>query len=200
MYCRNCGTELADTAAFCLQCGAPMAVTQPVVAKDKKKLGLLLSGIAAAVLVAVLLLCLLTGSSANATPESVAIAVVTSEYEKDADLMVECLADFTVKEIAVEEGLPSGAGRDAVVDALAAKYRYAEPTPVEILSTEVTLLQEKGEFIIFRELYDFMTKEDAESITKLARVKVTFIADGDQRWMELPCVEIDGNWYYLRRE
>lgn len=202
MFCAKCGAELPNDAKFCKGCGERTHINQ------EEKAASVLNGIkpnmkwiiiaAAAVLVVVFLL-IFGGNGVNSSPESVAIATIKSEYEADTDTMVEVFPEFLVKQIAVENGLTKNASRGDLADALEEAYRRKTPKQVEILSTERVGEYTTDRYIIFRELYDYMTDEDYDDITKVVKVKVKFTVNGDTDSITLPCIEMNGDWYYLRK-
>lgn len=83
MFCPNCGTQFDDTAAACPTCGTVVTESQPqqpegfapAKAGNKNKLFLLIGGIAALVLVIVLVF-VLFGGGADSTAESYVAAVL----------------------------------------------------------------------------------------------------------------------------
>lgn len=198
MYCSNCGKEISDADAFCQSCGS-IAKTgtkeKKLIAFNKKSIVVILAIIAAVVLI--FKVC--QANSVNASPENVAIAAVTSEYEADIDLMMKCFPDFTIRELAWEYGLPSGASRSEVKQKIKEAYRYTEPCTVSDVKAEVVGIYSMDEITFFKELYDDMTDDEYKGITEIAKVRVTFRVDGETEDVQVTCIKMKGKWYLLRR-
>jgi len=198
VYCPNCGNEISDADAFCQSCRYSVEIgskAKKQITFNKKSIFILLGIIA----VVVLIFMVWQANSVNASPENVAIAVVTSEYEADIDLMIKCFPDFTIRELAWEYGLPSNASRSDVKKELKKEYRYTESYKVSNAKAEVLGIYSMDEITIYRELYDDMTDEEYKKITAIAKVKVTFRVDGEAEDVQLTCIKMKGKWYLLRR-
>ena len=78
MFCKNCGTQMADDAAFCPNCGArngaqpvvPQQQMQPVAAKrpNGKLIGIIAGGVAALAVIIVACVLIFGGSGASSKP------------------------------------------------------------------------------------------------------------------------------------
>lgn len=198
MYCANCGKEISDDAAFCQSCGCRAesgTKEKKLIAFNKKSIVVILGIIAAVILI--FKVC--QANSVNASPENVATAAVTSEYEVDIDLMVKCFPDFTIRELAWEYGLPSGASRSEVKQKIKEAYRYTEPCTVSEVKAEVIGIYSMDEITFLRELYDDMTDDEYKGITEIAKVKVKFRVDEKTEDVQITCIKMKGKWYLLRR-
>lgn len=198
MYCENCGKELGEASVFCQSCGCSVKTDtkqKKQITFNKKSVVIILGIIAAAALI--FKVC--QARSVNASPENVATAAVTSEYEADIDLMVKCFPDFTIRELAWEYGLPSNASRSDVKQKIKEAYRYTEPSTVSDVKAEVVGIYSMDEITFFKELYDDMTDEEYEEITEIAKVKVTFRVDEKPKDVQITCIKMEGKWYLLRR-
>ena len=154
-------------------------------------------------LVAILLVIIVAGAyikanSINSSPEKVAIATIKSEYEIDIKTMMKCLPDFTIKELADEEGLSPNASRSEVAKVVAKNYRYETPQRVKIIDTEIVGEYDISEYTIFRELYDYMTDNEYNSIDKVAAVDVNYTVDGIEESTQIICIKMSDKWYFLR--
>ena len=213
MFCKKCGKELKGNAKFCTECGEKInsvndsistSISGVVSDSGKKstylkvKIGILILSMILAVVIVVMCI---SSNSINSSPESLAIAVVESEYEIDIDKMVKCFPDFTLRALAKEYGLSKKANRSEIVEAIEEDYRKEKPIAIEIIGAKVVSVQETDDknFVLFRELYDHMTDEEYESITKVANVEVEIFKDGKKKTIALKTIEIDGDWYLLRR-
>lgn len=197
MYCVNCGKDISDADAFCPSCGSNVKTglkRKKVTSFNKKSLVIILCIIA----VVALILKLNQVNDVNASPENVAKAAVISEYEADIDLMVKCFPNFTIRELALEYGLAPNASRSEVKNEIKKEYRYSESYAVSNVKTEVIQIYDIDEFTFIEELYDDITDEEFEEITKIAKVKVTFEVDGESENVQATCVKIKGKWYLLR--
>lgn len=198
MYCINCGKEIGDDAAFCQSCGCSAEARmkgKKLIAFNKKSIVIILGVIAAVILI--FKVC--QANSVNASAKNVAIAAVTSEYEVDVDLMVKCFPDFTIRELAWEYGLPTGASRSEVKQKIKEAYRFTEPSTLSDVKAEVIGIYSMDEITFLRELYDDMTDEEYKGITEIAKVKVTFRIDEETEDVHVTCIKIKSKWYLLRR-
>lgn len=196
MFCRKCGAEINETARFCVQCGAEV---QPLPAKKKGFNKKYLFAVLAALLAIIVVVVCVKRNDVNASPEKVAVATVKSEYEADIKTMMKCFPGFTLKDIAVEEGLPVNASRKEIIKAVEENYRYEKPQKVVILKAEVVGEFDTEEYTIYRELFDNMTDRDYASITSVALVEVDYMVDGDKKSSKMPCIEMNKKWYFLRQ-
>ena len=198
MFCTNCGKEVGASDAFCPNCGSNVET----VTKAKKQIPInkksivVFLGIIAAI---ALIITVWQGNGVNASPEKVAIAAVTGEYEADIDLMVKCFPDFTIRELAWEYGLSSDASRSEVKQKIKEAYRYTEPRTVSDAKAEVVGIYSMDEIDFLKELYDDMTDEEYEEIAEIAKVKVAFSVDGEPEDVQATCIKMNGKWYLLRR-
>lgn len=197
MFCKNCGIELQEGVKFCPECGTDVnAVAKKkinITVKNKKILVIF-----SVILAAIIFLICINANGVNSSPEKVAAAIVKSEYEIDIDTMLKCFPDFTLKDIAVDEGLPSDASYNEIKNAVKKAYRYETPYKVKIVNVEEIGSYDISEYTIFRERYDFMTDSEYSSITKIAKVKVEFYVDGEADSETITCIKMKGKWYYLR--
>lgn len=141
---------------------------------------------------------LLKTSGINSSPEKVAAAIVKSEYEVDVKIMIKCMPDFVVKELAVDNGLSENASRKEVIKAIQEDYRAVTPQNVEIISTQIAGEGTTEEYTIFRELFDYLTDKEYDSIEKIAKVDVECTVDGDDVSIQVTCIKMDNKWYFLR--
>lgn len=51
--------------------------------------------------------------------------------------------------------------------------------------------------LAFRELYDYMSDQEYDTISEVARVTVGFTLDGDDKSVEVICIKMKNKWYYL---
>ena len=197
MFCRNCGAELDEQAQFCHQCGVKSGETKTnIKIKLPPKKNLII--IAAAILAVVIGVLCINPSTVNSSPEKVAAATIKSEYEADIKTMMKCFPEFTIKEIAVENGLSPDASRSEVAKKVEQDYSHTTPRKVEIISTEIVGEYDISQYTIYRELHDYMTDKDYDSISKIAKVNVEFVFDGNREEMQLTCIQMKNKWYFLR--
>lgn len=207
MFCVKCGQEIVEGSQYCTNCGQPVnggstapnqeavLATQNVKAnKGKSKFWLAFL----AVVVVIIAFVFIRASDVNSSPEKVAIAVVESEYEVDIDKMVKCVPDFIIREWAVRYDLSENASRNEVAKEIKEDYRYEEPAKVKNIRAEVTDVYDIEDYIIFRELYDYMSDQEYDSISEVARVTVEFTLDGDDESVEVICIKMKNKWYYLK--
>lgn len=197
MFCKNCGIELNEKTAFCPQCGLKTEdshINKKITVKKGK--GIL--AIAIVILVVIVASIWLKPNSVNASPEKVAAAVIKSEYEVDIKTMMKCFPDFTIREIAVDEGLSENASRSDVMKKVKENYRYETPQKVDIISNELVGEYDISDYTIFRELYDYMTDNEYNLITKVAKVDVEFTVDGEEDSIQITCIKMKNKWYFLR--
>lgn len=198
MFCKNCGIELDENAEFCAQCDKKISeessVEKTVVITRKKWL---IPVLTLALMVAIIFVLLKT-SGINSSPEKVAAAIVKSEYEVDVKIMIKCMPDFVVKELAVDNGLSENASRKEVIKAIQEDYRAVTPQNVEIISTQIAGEGTTEEYTIFRELFDYLTDKEYDSIEKIAKVDVECTVDGDDVSIQVTCIKMDNKWYFLR--
>lgn len=196
MFCPNCGSEMSDAAAFCANCGhAYGAEVDAPKQKVNKKIVIWLLPVA---VLLVALFCLFANNGVNKSAESVAIAALESEYEVDIDKMMKVFPEFTIRELAAEYGLSPNATRKEVGNEIRKEYRYTTPADIEFLDATVTAEYDISKYTIFRELYDYMTDEDYDMITHVAKVEVRFRMDGDKESVTVTCIKMKNKWYLLR--
>lgn len=197
MFCKNCGIELNEAADFCPECGVKVEdlhiSKKIVIPKTKRVFSLIIVVLA----IIVTLICVKT-TGVNSSPEKVAVATVKSEYEIDIKTMVKCFPEFTLKEIAEGLGLSEDASRSEIIREIEEDYRYETPQDIEIIRTELVSEYDISEYTIFREIYDYMTDKEYDSITKVAKVDVEFTVDGDREEIQLTCIKMKNKWYFLR--
>lgn len=96
MFCKNCGTQLSDSAKFCGSCGQAVAKAAP--SSTKQKLSLEKSKkyllILVVLVIAVVLICSLTGGSG---PEKTAQQFVEAMLSGDGSACVALLTDDAVE-------------------------------------------------------------------------------------------------------
>lgn len=207
MFCVKCGKEIAEGTQYCTNCGQAVngertasnqeAVLATKNTKTNKGKGIILLAVLAVVAV-VLAFVFIRASDVNSSPEKVAIAVVESEYEVDIEKMVKCVPDFTIREWAVRYGLSKNASRSEVVKEIKEDYRYEEPEKLKNIRAEVIDRYDIEDYIIFRELFDYMSDQDYDAISEVARVRVEFTLDGDDESVEVICIKMKNKWYYLK--
>lgn len=196
MFCKNCGTELNEAVGFCPQCGLKAEGTH-INKKITVPRGKGLLAVVGVILVVIIAL-IYSANRVNSSPEKVAVAAVKSEYEINIKTMMKCFPEFTIREIAVDEGLSANASRNDVIKAVKEAYRYQTPQKVDIISTELVAEYDIEDYTIFRELFDYMTDEDYDLITKVAKVDVEFMVDGESGSVRVTCIKMKNKWYLLR--
>ena len=196
MFCKKCGNELGDEALFCPECGTN------VDDNEKKKKNFTLST-KKAIIVAVsfiLIICvcivIVVVNSVNFSPENVAVAVLTSEYEVDIDTMMKCFPEFTLREIADDCDLPTDASVREISNAVKKDYRFETPQEVKIISVKEIAKFDISEYDLDRE--EFMTYSEYVSIKKISVVEIDFFVDGERDTVEVTCIKMKGKWYFLR--
>lgn len=197
MFCRKCGTELNEKADFCTQCGLKIGdshIHKKVIIPKRNSLIFLVL----VILAIIITLTLVKTNSVNSSPEKVAAATIKSEYEIDIGTMMKCFPDFTIREIAVDEGLSENASRSEVIKEVKEDYRYETSQKVEIVSSQLMEEYDISDYTIFRELYDCMTDKEYDLITKVAKVNVEFIVDGEENSIQITCIKMKNKWYFLR--
>ena len=224
MFCGKCGKELYGRVEFCPNCGTKINSNESNNIENnndnsnsynynnsdnhnhvsnRKKSSYLKNKLAISliflILAGVIVVVCVNYNSVNSSPEKLAIAVVESEYEIDIDKMVKCFPDFTIRAIAEKYGLSKDANLSKVVEAMKKAYQKEIPMQVEIIKTEIVDEYNSGEYILYRSLYDPMTDEEYQSITKIAKVKVELFLNGEETSITILSVEIDGDWYLLRK-
>ena len=193
MFCPHCGTSQEENAAFCSECGA--SLRDPVPTKKRKKTELLLVvAIVAAIIAAVLIM---NVTSVNSSPEKVAIAAIESEYEADIDKMIKCFPDFTLREIALDYDLSSNASRTEIKNKLKEEYRYNTSEKVTNARAEVISTHSPSDISSFW-VKDDITDEEFDTLQEIARVRVDFTVDGDEKSIQVFCVKMENKWYLLR--
>lgn len=200
MICEKCKNRLNKNDSYCTECGTKINNNDSNSNKTlylKIKVGVLLVSL---ILAVVIIVVCISGNSVNSSPEELAIAVVESEYEIDIDKMVKCFPDFTIRALAKEYGLSKNANISEVIEKLEEDYRKEKPIDVEIIDAKIVDEYDVDEDLLLRGLYDPMTDKEYKSITKMVRVKVEFIANGENKSAKLMCIEIDDNWYLLRKK
>ena len=142
MFCKNCGNQIPDGVAFCNNCGAAVAeapaqapvAAAPVVEQapaaqyvapqyaapapqksNGKMIGIIVAAVAAIAAVVVVLVLVLGGGSGS--PEAVAEKYIVAQIEYDADSLVDCMADLTLKQTSEMLGYDE-INKDAILDKL----------------------------------------------------------------------------------
>lgn len=197
MFCKNCGAQLNEKADFCPQCGLKIGDlhTHKKIIIPKRN-GLI--SVVVVILAIIITLTFVKTNSVNSSPEKVAAATIKSEYEIDIKTMMKCIPNFTIREIAVDEGLSENASRSDVIKKVKEDYRYETSQKVEIVSSQLMEEYDINDYTIFRELYDYMTDKEYDLITKVAKVNVEFIVDGEENSIQLTCIKMKNKWYFLR--
>lgn len=195
MFCKNCKAELNENTDFCSQCEIEINETpvHKVIVPKRKRI--IISAIIILV-VAISLVCIKT-YDVNSSPEKVAAATIKSEYEVDIKTMMKCFPDFSIREIAVDEGLAENAHRSDVIKEVEADYRHKTPQKVEITSTELIGEYDISDYTIFRELYAYMTDKEYDLITRVAKVNVGFNLDDKENSIQITCIKMKNKWYLL---
>lgn len=197
MFCRNCGTELNEKADFCTQCGLKIGdshIHKKIIIP--KRNGLI--SVVVVILTIIITLTFIKTNNVNSSPEKVAVATIKSEYEIDIETMIKCFPDFTIREIAVDVGLSPDANRSEVIKEVKEDYRYETSQKVEIVSSQLMEEYDIGDYTVFRELYNYMTDKEYNLITKVAKVNVEFIVDGEEISIQMTCIKMKNKWYFLR--
>ena len=216
MFCGNCGTQNADNAAFCKNCGSKLNTAQPQQPVypqqyyaapgkplNKKLIGIIAGGAAAVILVVVLLIVLLGGTSAGgSTPEAGVGNAIEAKFDGDAGDLLKQLPDEVVAYLAEDEGYDSV---DEMIDDLEKRYEanlegteqmykggldmgYEIRRSEELEAYELEGLQERYE-------EEFGLKVTAAScVNALLTIKLEGITI-DQSSTSFYVVEIDGTWY-----
>lgn len=212
MFCPNCGTNLADGARFCNNCGkaleqsAPQSTAQPAAAQptapqpapvaqnSKKKLITVCIAVCAVIALAVGIIAGV--NAANNTAENVAEKFVTAAMSGDPESLVECWPDFMVREYAERNDLFS-VDRKLIANRMKADIELDDIKPVSIISSFVDpTMYDREEFL--EEAEDFgATQLELLQIEEFAAVKVNAIVAGDSRTYSVLCMKIDGDWYAL---
>lgn len=197
MFCKNCGIELNENAEFCSQCGKKVEeshTNKKIIVKNRKTI----VAVAMIVLVAIIASIWIKSNNVNSSPEKVAAAVIKSEYEIDINTMIKCFPDFTIREIAVEEGLSETASRSEVIKKVKESYRYETPLKVNIICSELEGKYDVSNYTFFREIYEYMTNNEYKSITEVAEVSVDYFIDGEKESTQITCIKMKNKWYFLR--
>lgn len=194
MFCVKCGAELKEETNFCPECGAVQkreAQEKPHI-KNKVPYLLLCAGIAVIVTV-IILLC---SSNINSSPEKVAAATIQATYEMDVDTLVQTIPDFTIREQAYRYDLPETASRKQFVNAMKelVSQMGERSQTVKIISSEIS-----GHGRIRDMLWDYygMTRDEYDTITDYVIVDVECMIDGEERYFEVSCIEMNNKWYVL---
>lgn len=100
MFCRSCGAQNKDDAAFCLSCGAPLSSTGaeasvPAVARQAKKPNVMVIGIAAVAVVVIVALVMLMGGRSE---KDVIKKLVKGINKGDAKSIVALIPDEVIEE------------------------------------------------------------------------------------------------------
>ena len=199
MFCIKCGKELSPNTAFCPFCGTlqtdqalnvQMQVDhskKPVIRKRKTVLICCLAVII--VLTTVLLWPFekLTYDSAEEVTETLFVSFM----ERDFDKAVTCLGDWVIRDMAGGSDI----SMEKAAELLEQYYYYHLEDIFRSKIAAVTLV----EYVDVEEFYwqgRGLTKEEYNSVDKVAHVLVTIYEDGKGADDDgVICVEIDGQWY-----
>lgn len=194
MFCVKCGVELKEETNFCPECGAvqkPEAQEKPRI-KNKAPYLLLCAGVA----VIVTVIALLCSNHINSSPEKVAAATIQATFEMDVETLVQTIPDFTIREQAHRYDLPETASRKQFVNAMKelVSQMGEQSQTVKIISSEIS-----GHGRIRDMLWDYygMTRDEYNTITDYVIVDVECLIDGDERYFEVSCIEMNDKWYVL---
>lgn len=192
MYCEKCGKELPAGSVYCEHCGTE-SKRRPGVHINTRSLAAFLCVVVA--IVAILLSVNLF--SVNSSPENVAKALLKADAAKDADAYVKCRADYWIRDTAWELDLEEDVSRKDFVKGLEKHWRFSEPVKITIRSCEVEETHDMSNYsFLWKE--EGMTREDYNTITELAKVRVTYhTEDYGAEEMVVVCIKMDGKWYVM---
>lgn len=190
MYCEKCGRELPAGSAYCPECGEE---SKGKAGRPAKK-GIIAIGISVAVVVAATVLSI-NLFSVNSSPEKVTETMFRAMYEADAKTMTKCYADYWLQGLTRQFDLPDDASRKEITNALARDWRYEEPIKITVKSCEVVEMYDKDEYRIYPK-EEGMSAEEYDSITKIAKVKIVFVTEeNEKREATVTCYKMSGKWY-----
>ena len=225
MFCGNCGAQNADNAAFCKNCGAQLNAApqqqpqqpvyqQPVYQQqyyaapkkplNTKLIGMIAGAAAAVALVVVLLIVLLGGGGGVAgSPEEVVGNYIDAMVDYDTDGLLALVPDAALDYAAQNEGYDDidelreemKAGEDAMeammdmLDDYDISYEVIDVTNYKKLDLQDVQECYEDEFELEVTAAAVVTVE----ITIEASAMGQTMSESDE--MDIPVVEIDGNWY-----
>lgn len=176
MFCGNCGTQIADGASFCPNCGAPaesqpQEQSQPQVAPVPAKAGKVSNktiGILAAVVAAILVIVLCTSLFGGGSPEKVACQYMEAGLTMDYDTLKKNSA------IDVDKFLEDAIEALADESDMSVKEVYEELE--EMLEEEGIEISIRSNKDIFKAMKKLMEEELEDTYGKY---KITVEPDGD---------------------
>lgn len=209
MFCGRCGTQNADSSAFCSECGAPLKSAAPVspsvrpmrpsgmpTGNNNRKIGMIAVAAAAVVVLAVVLVIFVGGRSYKSTVNK----FVKAAFSADGKTMLSLLPDEVVEAACEEENMTR---REAIEylseefeDGIGSITSYYDDwkCSCEILDTED---YSRRELRSLQEDYDDefgIDVKDAKTVT----VEIVVTADGDELYSEttdLVVIKIGRSWY-----
>lgn len=204
MFCRNCGAQNQDGAAFCHSCGASLSdEAQPgggskVLAQKKPNLTLI--GIAAVAVVAVILVIFaITRLFGGNSPEKAATKFVNSVFKGDGKAIVSMLPDEVVETIVENRDMTKKEMISDLNDSLESSIKSMDrrydkwSVTCKVLDSEDLSNRELDNLIErYKDRYDVKVT-DAKKVS----VKATLKADDttDSSTIDIITIKVKGSWY-----
>lgn len=218
MFCKNCGNQIPDGVAFCNNCGAAAAeapaqapvAAAPVVEQapaaqyvapqyaapapqksNGKMIGIIIAAVAAVAAIVVVLVLVLGGGSGS--PEAVAEKYIIAQIEYDANGLVDCMADLTLKQSSEMLGYDE-INKDAILE----KLEESIPEDPEIKDYEIISVERSDEGIDFDEeiegIKEQFGEEAANAISEICKVRIELKLDGETTSRTVTCIKENGDW------
>ena len=198
-FCTQCGAPLSPGATFCTSCGkavndAPRAAASFGPSKiNVKLLAIIGAGVAVAVGVIILLVCLLSGGKAGS-------------YEEAVDMYMERMIALEFSASEVEDAVPEAVldridgGAEALSEELSRKYSSGQAmmqlAEIDwmIADAEKLSKDELEELIEDEDLDEFYMKITAGYEVKIA-ISISYMGMSETENETYCALEIDGDWY-----
>ena len=176
------------------QYGAPQYGAPAPQKSNGKMIGIIVAAVAAIAAVVVVLVLVLGGGSSggSANPEDVAKDYIVAQLEYDAEDLVDCMSDLTLKQASKNLGYDE-INRDAVLENLKKTIpTNVEKRDYEIVGTERDDSLDKDAEL--RGIAQMFGQEAADSISDMCIVRVTLKVDGEETTRSVTCVKEGSGW------
>lgn len=204
MYCKNCGKELMSGVNFCAECGAAVEEqrveterNQTIFKFDKKLLVLLLAGV---VFIAIVVgaFALFSGSEGFSKPEEAAENYVLGYFSGDAEMLLESVPDFLVRNAARSYGV-SEENVDKLIEVMESRLDPSDIHDCVIWKSSISANDDDlSDYIESLHEGDYETTyEELSKIEDYQMVEVYCLVDGEEEEYIVFCVKYNGRWYAL---